>query len=180
MAKLNNYEGYTEVGAGLTRYGTTDFPLAEAHDIMVAEDDTRLDEKLAEYDETVAQLKGISSKTYITATITGEYISSEVALHISRIIAEKKTSLSTVSTITASLKKGLLPHVSIPVTGRIGKNLVIAMYYDAAGDWYVRFIPNIIDVTPPLPDYQDVLLSDCITNDFSCSCSCIVLMDTGT
>lgn len=180
MGKLSNYEGYTEVGGGLVRYGTdADFPLAEAHDIMVAEDDTRLDAKLAEYDETVAKLQNISPKTYITATIIGERNSSGVSLHISRVITEKKTSIGTISSITAALKKGLSSGVLIPVTGRIGKNPVIAMFFDSKGEWYVRIVHNT-DVTTTLPDYSDVLLSECITNDYNCSCSCIVLIDTDT
>lgn len=44
MAKLENYRGSLEISAGLKPMG--DFPVAEAHDILVDEDGKRLDEKL--------------------------------------------------------------------------------------------------------------------------------------
>lgn len=44
MAKLENYKGSLQVSAGLKPMG--DFPVAEAHDILVDENGTRLDEKL--------------------------------------------------------------------------------------------------------------------------------------
>lgn len=44
MAKLNIFKGGLKVGAGFTPMGK--FPLMEAHDIVVDEDGTRLDDKL--------------------------------------------------------------------------------------------------------------------------------------
>ena len=51
MAKLSNYKGSIGMTGGFTPKGGQTFPLMEAHDIMVAEDDTRLDEKLEELAE---------------------------------------------------------------------------------------------------------------------------------
>lgn len=48
MAKLNNYKGSLYVGSGFRPIKSANpFPLMEAHDIVVDEDGTRLDEKLS-------------------------------------------------------------------------------------------------------------------------------------
>lgn len=47
MARLKNYIGSIPLISGLKPMNNCDFPLMEAHDIVVDEDGTRLDEKLA-------------------------------------------------------------------------------------------------------------------------------------
>lgn len=47
MARLKNYTGSITLISGLKPRNNGDFPLMEAHDIVVDEDGTRLDEKLA-------------------------------------------------------------------------------------------------------------------------------------
>lgn len=47
MARLNNYTGSITPISGLKPRNNGDFPLMEAHDIVVDEEGTRLDEKLA-------------------------------------------------------------------------------------------------------------------------------------
>lgn len=44
---MENYKGTIDLISGLRPKNGKDFPLMQAHDIMVAEDGTRLDEKLA-------------------------------------------------------------------------------------------------------------------------------------
>ena len=46
MATLNNYKGSIGLTGGFTPKGGQTFPLMEAHDIVVDNDDTRLDERL--------------------------------------------------------------------------------------------------------------------------------------
>ena len=46
MSKLNNYIGSVDLISGLRPKNNRDFPLMEAHDIVVDEEGTRLDEKL--------------------------------------------------------------------------------------------------------------------------------------
>lgn len=46
MAKLENYNGSIDLISGLRPKNDGDFPLMQAHDIVVDENGTRLDEKL--------------------------------------------------------------------------------------------------------------------------------------
>lgn len=48
MAKLNNYKGSIEVISGLKPKNNGDFALLQAHDVLVDEEGTRLDEKIEE------------------------------------------------------------------------------------------------------------------------------------
>jgi hypothetical protein len=53
MAKLENYNGSIEVVAGFKQKNDNDFPLMEAHSIVVDDDEVRLDEKLLKIDDKI-------------------------------------------------------------------------------------------------------------------------------
>ena len=46
MSKLDSYKGTIEVNSGFTPKNDNSFPLMEAHDIVIDDNDTRLDERL--------------------------------------------------------------------------------------------------------------------------------------
>ena len=53
MGKLSNYGGSVTLISGLTPKNNGDFPLMEAHDVVVDESGTRLDEKLASLEQSL-------------------------------------------------------------------------------------------------------------------------------
>lgn len=69
MAKLENYSGSIDLISGLRQKNNGDFPLLTAHDVQVDENGKRLDEKLAELDET-AGVPGKDGKDGTSVTIT--------------------------------------------------------------------------------------------------------------
>lgn len=78
MAKLPNYNGSIDLIAGLRAKNNGDFPLMEAHDILVDENGKRLDEKLEELDEsaggTGSDITIISLGSNTTYTLTAEQL----------------------------------------------------------------------------------------------------------
>lgn len=54
MSKLSSYNGSIELISGIKPKNNGDFTLAEAHDIQVREDGTRLDEVLDEIEQKLS------------------------------------------------------------------------------------------------------------------------------
>lgn len=72
MATLDNYKGSLKVSAGLTPMG--DFPVAEAHDILVDAQGTRLDTKLTELANGIGTGGGSGSSSGSDSGSTGESV----------------------------------------------------------------------------------------------------------
>ena len=78
MAKLENYRGSLKISAGLKPMG--DFPVAEAHDILVDSDGTRLDEKLSKgIDITIDTSMSDSSTNPVQNKAVKKYIDNHVS-----------------------------------------------------------------------------------------------------
>ena len=71
MATLDNYKGSLKVSAGLTPMG--DFPVAEAHDILVDAQGTRLDTKLTELANGIGTGGGSGSSSGSGSGSTGDF-----------------------------------------------------------------------------------------------------------
>ena len=54
MGKLNNYKGTVKISSGLACKSGYDYPLAEAHSILIGENDARLDQKIQEIDNFIS------------------------------------------------------------------------------------------------------------------------------
>lgn len=72
MAKLSNYKGSVELIDGLTPANNNDFPLMEAHSILVGENGTRLDEVIGKQICITAtpQASGNSKKNKLWEQVT--------------------------------------------------------------------------------------------------------------
>ena len=83
MAKLSNYKGSIGMTGGFTPKGGQTFPLMEAHDIMVAEDDTRLDEKLEDLGEKYEDLsEGLKNAVGERVPVgNGLYVGADYKVH---------------------------------------------------------------------------------------------------
>jgi hypothetical protein len=57
MSKLSSYNGSVQLISGITQKNTGDFPLVEAHDILVDDGDVRLDAKLDDIVSSVRVLE---------------------------------------------------------------------------------------------------------------------------
>lgn len=81
MGKLKNYKGSIDLISGLRAKNNGDFPLMEAHDILVDESGTRLDEKL----ESMGEGGGTGGGSYVleinadSGTLTNEQYNALVA-----------------------------------------------------------------------------------------------------
>lgn len=76
MSELTTYKGSIGMTGGFTPKGGQTFPLMEAHDIVVSEDDTRLDEKLEELSDGIEGAVGDKIPTG-----TGLYVGSDYKVH---------------------------------------------------------------------------------------------------
>lgn len=80
MGKLDTYKGTIEVNAGLKPKNDNTFPLMEAHDIVVDEDDKRLDEKLEEITSDITEIEESGFKC--TAKVENGALIIEAGEHI--------------------------------------------------------------------------------------------------
>ena len=67
MAKLNNYTGSVELPSGLTARNKQDFPLMEAHSVVVDENGTRLD-------GAIDILTAALPKVYVKAFVKEDFV----------------------------------------------------------------------------------------------------------
>lgn len=64
--KLANYKGSIEIAAGLRPKNNGEFPLMEAHDVVVDNNDTRLDDFLIKTSTDATDAKELANKTATT------------------------------------------------------------------------------------------------------------------